>query len=98
MGEWEVYDPRWLVELAQAQVPAMLWLAEAFSQCRRARKESAAYLHFVDPRNPNMPGSEWQFETNVILVHPEHGELVLDILKGRRVGGIEFINNIEQEF
>jgi hypothetical protein len=96
MNDWEEYDPNWLVELAIAQLPQERWLAEALSACRRARKESPAYIQFVNPSSPNMPGSEWQFETNIILEHPKEGELVLDILKGRRVGGVEFSAKIEQ--
>ena len=48
-------------------------------------------LYFVDPRRPNQPGSDWQFEENIILEHPTEGDLVLDILKGHRVGGVEFL-------
>ena len=95
MNGWETYDPTWLVELARERLPEELWLQAALSVCRRAWKASPAYMNFVNPQNPNMPGSEWQFETNIVLEHPTEGELVLDILKGRRVGGVEFISKIE---
>jgi hypothetical protein len=50
--------------------------------------ESRAYVHFVDPN------ADWQFVRNVILHCPTEGELVLDILTGNRVGGIEFVDRL----
>jgi hypothetical protein len=50
----------------------------------------------VNPDNPNKAGSEWQFETNILLEHPSEGTLVLDVLKGQRIGGVETIDRIEQ--
>jgi hypothetical protein len=50
----------------------------------------------VNPDNPNKAGSEWQFETNILLEHPSEGTLVLDVLKGQRIGGFETIDRIEQ--
>jgi hypothetical protein len=91
---WEPYDPNWLVELATSQVPDVPWLPGALAACQRAFKESSAYLYFVDPANPNMPGSEWQFESNIVLDHPTEGSLVLDVLKGKRIGGVEFLSRI----
>jgi hypothetical protein len=96
MKGWHDYDPDWLVRLAKEQLPQEAWLHEAISRCRVARMESAAYIHFVNPANPNMPGSEWQFQKNIVLNDPKQGELVLDILKDGRVGGVEFVNKIEQ--
>jgi hypothetical protein len=93
---WEPYDPTWLVELAKEQVPEEPWLPDAISNCRRAWRRSAAYTYFVNPDNPNKAGSEWQFETNILLEHPSEGTLVLDVLKGQRIGGVETIDRIEQ--
>jgi hypothetical protein len=42
-----------------------------------------------------MSGSEWQFDHNVILTDETEGTLVLDILKGNRVGGIEFLKRLK---
>jgi len=96
MSGWEPYDPTWLLELAREQLPEEVWLQDALAVCRRAWTKSPAYVYFVNPQNPNIVGSEWQFETNMVLEHPTEGELVLDILRGRRVGGVEFISKIEQ--
>lgn len=90
-GKWERYDPTWLVEIARQQVPDLPWLSAALASCTTCLRASDAYIYFVEALNPNEPGSEWQFETNVILEHETEGDLVLDILKDHRVGGVEFL-------
>jgi hypothetical protein len=92
--DWKPYDPAWLVALARQQQPNLPWLGDALAACTRASLESTGYLRFVDPRNPNQSGSEWQFDENIILRDPNRGDLVLDILKGHRVGGVEFLANL----
>lgn len=94
MLNWKRYDPTWLVDLAAKSRPELEWLPEALSRCTQAAQESDAYIHFIDPLNANEPKSEWQFKENVILEHPEHGELVLDILSGNRIGGVEFLRRL----
>src|SRR5688572_24430704 len=73
---WTDYDPGWLVLLARAQEPDLVAM---LSTCTRALVESKAYIHFVAPDAANQPGSEWQFERNVIMTDPEHGQIVLDV-------------------
>jgi hypothetical protein len=92
--QWQPYDPGWLVALARESRPDEPWLAEALAKCTRAAEESRAYVYFVDPAHPSEPGSEWQFEENILLEHPREGDLVLDILRGRRVGGVEFLKRL----
>ena len=92
---WEPYDPTWLVELAREQHPDKPWLADALAACTRCRCGSAAYIHFVNNERPNQAGSEWQFDTNLELQSPTEGEIILDVLTGQRVGGLELINKIE---
>jgi len=91
MADWKPYDPTWLVELAKEQLPEETWLPAALAACTTARQESDAYIHFVNPTNPDEPESEWQVQTNFELQHPTEGDLVLDILEGNRVGGVEFL-------
>jgi hypothetical protein len=92
--EWKPYDPGWLVALARESRPDEPWLAEALSQCTRAAQDSAAYIYFVDPAPPEDPGSQWRFEKNVTLEHPKEGSLVLDVLQGARIGGVEFLKRL----
>jgi hypothetical protein len=91
MSDWKPYDPAWLVELAKEQLPEEEWLPAALAACTMARQESAAYIHFVKPADPDEPSSEWQVQTDLTLKHPTEGELVLDILEGNQVGGVEFL-------
>jgi hypothetical protein len=90
-GVWREYDPSWLVQLARDQAPELM---SSLANCTTARVESDAYIHFVNPEFPNQPGSRWQMDRNVSLQHPEHGELVLDLLKDGRVGGLEFLDRL----
>lgn len=94
-GQWVTYDPGWLVELATEQHPDKTWLREALTRCTRCQPESRAYIHFVDPSRPNKPGSEWQFDTNLHLHSPSEGWIILDILDGHRVGGVEFVDKLD---
>lgn len=92
--QWKPYDPGWLVALARESRPDAPWLAEALARCTRAAEKSRAYVYFVDPAHPNEHGSEWQFEESILLEHPREGDLVLDVLRGRRVGGVEFLKRL----
>ena len=94
MSEWKPYDPAWLVELAKAQVPEEAWLPAALAACTMARQESEAYIHFVHRPDSDEPDSEWEAQTDIVLKHPTEGELVLDILEGNRVGGVEFLSKL----
>ena len=87
---WEPYDPSWLVALAREQLPGESWLPEALAQCTSCRVESPAYIHFIDPSSP-----AWQHETCLEIESVVHGLVVLDVLRGRRVGGVEFVDKIE---
>jgi hypothetical protein len=92
--QWKEYDPEWLAVLAEAQVLEERWLPDAIRKCTKCLVESKAYIHFVSPENPNQLGSDWQFEDNIILEDEKEGDLVLDILTGHRVGGVEFLSKL----
>ena len=92
--EWQPYDPAWLVALAREAMPDAPWLADALATCTRASQESRAYLYFADPSGANEPGSGWQLAENVVLHHPREGDLVLDVLKDGRIGGVEFLSRL----
>ncbi len=88
-SRWEAYDPTWLVRLAEEQAGSDPWLANALASCTKARMTSYAMIRFVDPS-----GSDWDFDTNIILESESHGDLVLDALKGQRIGGVEFLSRL----
>lgn len=89
------FDPRMLMGDAQAQVPEFPWLPAALSCCGPGKWESGAYVHYVSPADPGQPGSQWHFETNVVIDNSVLGMVVIDILKGNRIGGIEFVDRID---
>ncbi len=94
MTDWKSYDPTWLVELAREQLPEETWLPAALAACTMASQESAAYIHFVKREDSDEPGSEWEVQTDFSLKHPTEGELVLDVLDGHRIGGVEFLDKL----
>ena len=100
LSEWKDYDPSWLVEAARQQYPQLAWLHASLSQCTRyaieiETGEIDAYYCFVKTVGvANQPGSNWQFWTNIKLENTQHGLIVLDVLKGGQIGGIEFIDRL----
>lgn len=92
--DWTLYDPSWLVDWVRVHRPDLPWLPDALARCTRAAWSGRAYLHFVDPSRPNEPGSPWQFAESLTLEHSGEGTLVLDVLTGRRVGGMEFLRRL----
>ena len=93
--KWEIYNPQWLVDLAKDQIPNKPEIIEALSNCVKAKHESRAYIYFVNGENPNLPNSEWQFEENIILEDKKTGTIVLDVLKGNKIGGIELLKYLK---
>jgi hypothetical protein len=89
--KWQSYNPEWLVVLAEEQLSDFEWLPAAFACCTRCLVESKAFIYFVSPENPNQPGAEWQFERNLQLNSPQHGQIIIDVLTNQRIGGIEFL-------
>ena len=97
INNWENYDPSWLVEAAKIYAVEYPWLIDALEKCIKAKKRNNLYTYFVDASKPNEPGSEWQFQENIILENTPEGEIAIDIIKNNRVGGIEFLTRIMNE-
>ena len=91
----ERFEPRMLIADAQAQAAELDWLPAALSNCGPGQWESCAYVHYVSGNAPNQRDSQWQFEKNIVINHKVFGMLVIDILRGDRIGGIEFVDRIE---
>ncbi len=94
--KWVDYDPSWLVSAAEAELTddEDRPIIDALKKCTQAKIESDAYIYFVDARNANEEDSEWNFDRNVMLFNTEHGIIVIDILKGNKIGGIEFFDRV----
>jgi hypothetical protein len=90
----EPYNPGWLVALARRQHPEKPWLADAFARCNAVIKRAQFIIHFVDPTDANQPGAEWQFDTTLWMKDPVEGNLVVDVLKGGRIGAVEFYDRL----
>lgn len=92
----EGFDPAWIVALLRQQRPEEVEVARALAGCTRCWKRSVAYWYFVDPAGANTPGAAWRFERNITLDGGVGvggwGPLVLDVLEGGGVGGVEFLD------
>lgn len=89
--KWKIYNPDWIVEIAEEQISERLEIIEGLKNCTKAKRESRAYIYFVNGKNPNQENSEWQFKENIILEDKKEGTIILDILKGDIIGGVEFL-------
>ncbi|MEJ7808525.1 MAG: hypothetical protein WKG03_21710 [Telluria sp.] len=91
----EGFDPRMLIEDARAQAPMFPWLPAALDRCAAGEWESRAYVRYVSSVAPNQPGSDWQFEKNIVIDHNELGTVVIDVLRGDLIGGIELVDRVD---
>ena len=103
---WQPYDPTWLVDRARDQRPDLPWLPEAFAACTRAAMKNpqtrrhgrcvqgCIYIYFVSPDGADRPGAQWQYDSGLWLKDPIHGNLLADVLKNKRIGGIEFYDRL----
>jgi len=96
MSSQAEFYPRMLVSAVKRQAPMHKWLPDALKSCGPGTWESNAYVAFVSRDKPNQPGSEWQFAYNVVLNHRTLGMVVIDVLKGDRLGGIELVDRIAE--
>lgn len=86
----------WIINLIKEQEPERIDLIEQLQKSERKEWIRQPFIRFASGERPNLPGSEWQFEENVVLEHDTEGTIVLDILKDGRIGGIEFVSQIGQ--
>jgi len=84
-----------IIKLVQEQQPDRHDLVSALRNCKGGQWTSKGYYLFVDSKNANEPGAQWQFDENIVLEQENNGDIVLDILKDGRIGGIEFIDLID---
>jgi uncharacterized protein YuzE len=83
-----------IIELIKEQEPERLDLIEQLKKSDKKNWIRQPYVRFVSSQKPNQPGSEWQFDENIVLEDEVEGAIVLDILKDGRIGGIEFVSQI----
>lgn len=86
---WREYDPQWLVELAVARFPHETAFHDALRKCTRCIDQDEV-VFFVDRM-------EGKFAYNVVMITPDKGKLVLDVLKDGRVASLEILPVSAQE-
>ncbi|MBU0487891.1 MAG: hypothetical protein KKA07_11205 [Bacteroidetes bacterium] len=91
------FDIEWIIELVQEQEPDRTDIIEQLRKSKIRKWVRQPYIRFDSAIRPNLPGSAWQFEENIVLEHETEGTIVLDVLKNGRIGGIEFVNQISNE-
>ena len=84
------FRPDMLIDSIADQVGEYPWLPDALRELGAGHWCGEAYVQYV-------VGDEWQFETNIVFDHGCFGMVVLDILTGNRVGGIEFVDLISAD-
>lgn len=85
-----------IIELVKQQEPDRQDIIEAIQNASGGQWTSNGYYRFVDSKNANQPGAVWQFDENIALEQENRGDIILDILKDGRIGGIEFIDLIDK--
>lgn len=89
------FNLAYIIKLAEEQLQDSPDIIETLRNCKDGYWSSNAYYKFVDSRNANQPGAEWQYDESIALEQADKPDLVLDILKDGRIGGIEFIEFIQ---
>lgn len=84
------FDPTGLPELALAQWPDRLGLADAFRQCTHQWVESDRYTYLVFPYTPEPLAIAEMLRMDC----PVRGGLFVDVLVDGRIGGIEFLDKV----
>ncbi|OPY88313.1 MAG: hypothetical protein A4E71_00524 [Smithella sp. PtaU1.Bin162] len=81
------YDPSWVVNLAESQMPEDAELINELKKCTKV----VAYCgcgcgdpYFVRPHS-----EDWVFDHNVVLEREDGTDVILDVMKNGRIGGIE---------
>jgi hypothetical protein len=83
-----------LIQLIKVQKPDRTDIIAALEKCEIRKWVPKAYTYFVDASNANHPNSKWQFKECIVLEHEVEGTIVVDILQGNVIGGVEFLQLI----
>ena len=92
----ELIDIEYLIRLVRQQEAERQDIVSALQNCKGGHWSEKGYYSFVDSKNPNLTNSDWQHEECIVLEQHEKGDIVIDLLKDGRIGGIEFIDLIDK--
>lgn len=91
---WTEYDPTWIANAVRATYPEETELLQDILTCTSCIVKNEKYTYFVDATNSNRPGSKWQFLQSIKILKTACGPVVLDVLKGKKLGGVEFLGAV----
>ena len=89
---WTQFDPTWIANAVRENYPEEKELLNDILKCTSCIVQSDSYTYFVDSTNANRPGSKWQFLRSFKINNTPCGNVILDVLKGKKLGGIQFLN------
>lgn len=85
-----------IIKLVEEQEPDRQDVIRALQNCKNGFWSSNGYYQFVDSRNSNQTGSDWQHDESIVIEQKDRGDIVIDFLKNGKIGGIEFIDLIDK--
>jgi hypothetical protein len=85
-----------IIKLVEEQESSRQDVIEALKNCSAGQWTSNGYFQFVSSENANQPNSEWQHDECLVIEQKDKGDIVIDVLKDGRIGGIEFIDLIDK--
>lgn len=84
-----------IIRLVREQEPGREDIIIALQNCKGGHWSSNGYYQFVNSRNPNQLGFVWHDEC-IVIEQVNQCDIVIDLLKDGRIGGIEFIDLIDK--
>jgi hypothetical protein len=89
-------DIQEIIKLVQEQKPNRQDLIQALEKCSGGQWTGNGYFQFVSSKDSNQPSSGWQNRECVVIEQKGKGDIVIDLLKDERIGGIEFLDLIDK--
>ena len=87
----------YIIALVKEQEPERTDIVLALSNCSEGKWTTNGYYSLVIADNkPNQPGSNWQYDESIVIEQKNAGDIIIDLLKDGRIGGIEFMDLIDQ--
>ncbi|MDH3975423.1 MAG: hypothetical protein OEV42_14180 [Deltaproteobacteria bacterium] len=81
------YDPAWLIKLAEKQIPEETEIIASLKSCTTIVgfcECGCGDPYFIEPDS-----SDWDFDYNKILEREDGIDIILDVMRNKRIGSIE---------
>jgi hypothetical protein len=89
-------DIEYIIKLVKQQESDRQDIVDALLNCKNGHWSRNGYYQFVDSTNANKPNSEWQHDECIVIEQKNKGDIIIDMLKDGRIGGIEFSDLIDK--